>query len=226
MIKKRLVIFGTGEFARLAGFYFMNDSPYKVVAFSATADRIAEGNKTFMGHPVVPFEGIETAYPPDDHHMFIAVGYKDMNEIRARFYNETKAKGYTLASYVSSKASIMWETKVGDNCIVAENSVVQIDSVIGSNTIISGGCYIAHANRIGDHVFMSALVATGGHVDIGGHGFIGLGSVIKENIKVAPYTLVGAGAVILKDTSEWTLHRPNAASPHKFDRKTMGFYGV
>ena len=57
-----IVIFGTGQIAEVADFYFQHDSSYKVVAFTVDKDFLKDND--FHGRPVVPFENVEARYPP------------------------------------------------------------------------------------------------------------------------------------------------------------------
>jgi len=112
----KVVLFGSGKQAELAHFYFTHDSPYEVAAFTVDGDHVRE--KQFRGLPLLPFEEIEKKYPPEKFKMFIAVGYRKLNTIRAGKYGEAKRKGYELVSYVSSKAIQWGDTVVGDNCFI------------------------------------------------------------------------------------------------------------
>ena len=55
-MKKSLVIFGMGDLAQLAHYYFDADSEYETVAFTADSDYIKD--PLFCGLPVVAFEDI------------------------------------------------------------------------------------------------------------------------------------------------------------------------
>ena len=46
------------------------------------------------------------------------------------------------------------------------------------------------------------LIVISGHCEIGEYSFLGVNATIRDNIKVANDTLVGAGATILKNTLE------------------------
>src|SRR3954463_8220273 len=100
---RKLVIFGTEATADVIDFYFSNDSDYEVVAF--TVDDTYVDGKEHRGRPLVAFEELQTTFPPGDHDMFVAIGFQRMNAVRAQKFAEAKARGYTLASYLSSKAS-------------------------------------------------------------------------------------------------------------------------
>src|SRR5690242_17288444 len=97
---KKVVIFGTGDFARVASVYLKMDSPYEVAAFTAHQSRIMIPR--LLDLDVVPFETIEQTHPPDRFAMFVAIGFKRVNQARAGIYDECKAKGYELITYINS----------------------------------------------------------------------------------------------------------------------------
>jgi sugar O-acyltransferase (sialic acid O-acetyltransferase NeuD family) len=197
-MSKKLVIFGTRQIAEVLGWYFTHDSEYQVVAYTVDADYLAESS--FQGSPVVAFEEVSRAFPPDDHAMFIALSYAKMNRIRAAKYAAAKAAGYRLASHVSPRASAWEGLPLGDNSFVMEHNVVQPFSRIGSNTILWAGNHIGHHASIGDHCFLASHIVVSGAVRIGDHCFIGVNATLRDGIAVAERCLIGAGALIMADT--------------------------
>ena len=194
-----IVIFGAGDIARLAHFYFSTDSDHTVVAF--TVDATYRDSDTFQGLPLVPFDQVALMYPPSAYKMFVAMGYAKMNQMRAAKYNETRALGYGLVSYVSSRCSFLTQHPHGDNCFILEDNTVQPFVRLGSNVTLWSGNHIGHDSTIGDHSFISSHVVVSGHVEVGSHCFIGVNATLRNNIKIAEFTLVGAGALVMKDTT-------------------------
>src|ERR1043166_7080167 len=102
MTPRKLVIFGTGDFASVASVYFAKDSPHEVVAF--TVHEAHRKQTELRGKPVVAFEELEKHYPPDSHAMFAAIGFSRVNKTRAEIYAACKARGYEMISYINSRA--------------------------------------------------------------------------------------------------------------------------
>jgi sugar O-acyltransferase (sialic acid O-acetyltransferase NeuD family) len=203
-----LVIFGTGDIARLAHFYFTTDSPHRVVAF--TVDRAYRTVDTFQDLPVVPFDEVVDAFPPSQYQMFVALSYARMNAVRAGKYAEARAQGYTLASYVSSRCSYLAQDPPGDNAFILEDNTVQPFVRIGSNVTLWSGNHIGHDATVGDHCFISSHVVVSGHVTIGTHCFLGVNATLRNGITLGDRTLVGAGALVMKSTpagSVWVPER-------------------
>jgi sugar O-acyltransferase (sialic acid O-acetyltransferase NeuD family) len=194
----KIVIFGAGDIARLAAFYFANDSPHQVEAF--TVDAAFQTADTFLERPLVPFEDVTRLYPPDAYAMFVALSYAKVNRLRAGKYAEAKTRGYTLVSYVSSRCSFLSTALPGDNCFILEDNTVQPFVTIGSNVTLWSGNHIGHDSIIGDHTFISSHVVVSGHVRIGEGCFVGVNATLRNSINVGDHTVIGAGAVIMKST--------------------------
>lgn len=196
----KVIIFGITEIARVSHYYFTHDSPHEVVAFTVNQKYIKEN--TFCGLPVIPFEEIESIYPPDDHKMFVAILFGRVNKKRAEIYYQAKAKRYELVSYISSKA-FKWDgLVVGDNCFIAECSNCQPFTTIGNDVFIMNSCSVGHDSVIKDHCFLAAHSVVLGLVTVEPYCFIGANSTIRNDVTIARECIIGAGAVILKDTKE------------------------
>lgn len=202
----KLVIFGTGDIAQIANYYFKIDSKHEVVAFTLDSAFIKES--TFENLPVVPFEEVEKKFPSSEYSMFIALSYSGMNHLRADKYAAAKAKGYELVSYISSKCSYLSPYLPGDNCFIFEDNTIQPFVKIGNNVTLWSGNHIGHHSTIDDHNFVSSHVVISGHCHIKSFCFLGVNSTIGHQVTIAEGTLLGAGAVISKETSEYGVYVP------------------
>jgi sugar O-acyltransferase (sialic acid O-acetyltransferase NeuD family) len=194
----QIVVFGAGDIARLAHFYFRRDSPHEVVAFAV--DREYRTDERFLDLPLVDFEHVGEKFPPSSYKMFIAVSYADMNRVRAAKYRQAKSWGYELVSYISSRCSWLTEHPAGDNCFILEDNTVQPFVKIGCNVTLWSGNHIGHDSVIGDHCFITSHVVVSGNVRIGDSCFIGVNATLRNSITVGPETLIGAGALVMRDT--------------------------
>ena len=203
---KKLVLFGTGDIAQLANYYFAKHTDYEVCAFTVDGAYVQE--PTFEGLPVVAFEEINDRFGPNDCDMHIAVSYAQMNRVRQAKYEQAKSKGYTLATYISPKCSYMSQFDPGDNCFIYEDNTVQPFVRIGNNVILWSGNHIGHHSVIEDHNFISSHVVVSGHCHIESNCFLGVNSTLAHNVRIARGTLLGAGAIIAKDTEENGVYVP------------------
>jgi len=205
----KIVIFGAGDIARLAHYYFTRDSEHQVVAFAV--DQAYREADQFLGLPLVDFELIGSVYPSSQYKMFIAMSYAKMNKVRAEKYFRAKEMGYELISYVSSKCSFLSDHPIGDNCFILEDNTIQPFVQIGSNVTLWSGNHIGHDSIIEDHCFLASHIVVSGHVHIKSNCFIGVNATLRNSITIAQETLIGAGAIIMKDTVDKGVYVPRRA---------------
>jgi len=206
----KIIIFGTGDIAQIANFYFETDSNYEVVAF--TVDKLYLIDNEFEGKPVIPFEEIINSYPPDRYKMFIAISYKSMNKIREEKYLQSKKMGYELVSYVSSRCTYLSQFSCGDNCFIFEDNTIQPFVKIGNNVTIWSGNHIGHHSEIWDNNFISSHVVISGHCKIKNNCFLGVNSTLHNNIEIEKETLIAAGAIVSKSTKPKNVILPVSSS--------------
>jgi sugar O-acyltransferase (sialic acid O-acetyltransferase NeuD family) len=204
----QLVIFGAGDVARLAHFYFRTDSPHEVAAFAVDAPfKTAD---TFEGLPLISFEEALQRYPPSQYASFVAIGYAKMNRVRKDKYEQIRGAGYTLVSYVSSRCTYL-TTPPGDNCFILEDNTIQPFVTIGNNVTLWSGNHIGHDSVIEDHCFITSHVVVSGHVRVGTRSFLGVNATLRNAITIGAESLIVAGAVITKNTAPKSVYYPERA---------------
>ncbi len=196
----RVVLFGTGKLADLMHYYLTHDSPHQVVGFTVDADTQSKHHHNNL--PLVPFEEAHQQFPPDDFQMFIAVGYRQLNTIRAARYEAAKSRGYQLITYISSKATRWDDLVIGDNCCVFENQVIQPTVRIGNNVVLWSGNHFGHDVELGDHCWISSHVVISGGVKIGPYTFVGVNATFRDGVHVGRECIIGAGALLLNDAQD------------------------
>ena len=206
----KVVIVGAGEFAEIAYEYLTVDSPHDVVGF--TVGREFVDRSEIFGLPVVPFEEVESHFDPSAHSALVAVTYLHLNRVRAELHAETRRKGFTLCSYVSSQAFVWRNVTIGQGCFIFEGNVLQYGVTVGDNVVLWSGNHIGHQTRIRDNVFVSSHVVVSGYCEIGANSFLGVNSTIADNLVIAPDTVIGAGAVVVRDTESGKVYKGNPAA--------------
>lgn len=197
---EKIIVFGNSVFAEHIYFLLTHDSPYEVVAFTVDRKYIKE-NKLF-GLPVVPFETVESFFPPSEYKMTVVISFQRVNRLREEKYFQAKTKGYQLINYLSSKATSYPGLVVGDNCIIMENAIIGPLVEIGNDVTVASGAIIGHHAVLKDHCFIAPGAVILGGVTVEEYCFIGANATVKEEVKVARECLVGSGVSITRNTQE------------------------
>jgi sugar O-acyltransferase (sialic acid O-acetyltransferase NeuD family) len=199
-MSRPLVIFGAGQVAEVFHYYVTHEAGRRVAAFTVDGQYLT--GDSCLGLPVVEFESVERRFPPSEYDMLVAVSFKEVNRARQRKAAEATAKGYALASHVSPKAVVWSEFKAHPNTFIMENNVIQPYVTIGRNVILWSGNHIGHHTEIADNCFIASHVVVSGNVRIGENTFIGVNATLRDNIVVGKFNVIGAAALVLKDTPD------------------------
>ena len=205
---RRLVIFGIDDMAARMHHYFQQCSIYKIAGF--TVDAAFKTSDNLLGHPVTSFEDLPHVCSPEDHDIFIAVGYSDQNKNRERITLACEALGYRLASFIAPSAAIHTED-VGVGCTVLDNATIGPFCSLGKGVVIGPNSVVSHHSHIGDFVYLGPSVTVPGSCKVGQRVFLGVGSVLRDGISVADGTSIGMNAAVTKPIERPGLYAGNPA---------------
>lgn len=210
---KKLVLVGDSAFAEIACEYFAADTPYEVVAFAVERDYLKRDK--LAGRPVVAFEDMHQHYPPETHDVFVAVVYTQLNRLRLRLADAAAQRGYRLASYVSPRAFVWRNARIGEHCFIFEDNTVQPFVEIGRNVVLWSGNHIGHHSVIRDNCFVSSHVVVSGFCTIGENCFLGVNSAIGNNVEIAADNWIGPGVTLTRSTARGELYGAPEAQPSR-----------
>lgn len=129
-------------------------------------------------------------------------------------YIGTKIGNNTL---LGDHCSIREDCTVGKYCIVSRNVSVNYETTIGDYTKIMDNAHITGNAIIGNHVFISVLVAMTNDNNMGRAGYdtesvhggiiedyvtVGAAANILPNVRIGKNAIVGASALVTKDVPE------------------------
>lgn len=210
---KKVVIIGDSAFAEVAYECFTHDSEYEVVGF-AVESAYLNTNELF-GLPIVPFEQIEERFNPAEVEFYAALVYSQLNRLRTRLYQATKAKGYRPASYISSRAFLWHNVQLGEHCFIFEDNTVQPFVKIGNNVVLWSGNHIGHHSTVQDNCFIASHAVISGFCDIGRNTFIGVNATLANNLLIGEDNWIGLGVTIVRNTEPNQLFKGVQSEPFK-----------
>ena len=205
-----IVIFGAGEIAQIANFYFSQTEDFEVCAFVVDDEYAKE--KDFCSKPLIGLSELAQKFPASSYDAFVAISYANMNRVRQSKFETLKKMGYNLVSYVSPQCTC-YSKEIGENCFIFEDNTIQPYAQIGNNVTLWSGNHIGHHSKINDNCFITSHVVISGGVNVGVNCFIGVNASIRDHITIGDYTLIGAGALITKNTEPKSVYRGFRSEP-------------
>tara|TARA_Y100001958_G_C21107393_1_gene455428 strand:+ start:86 stop:790 length:705 start_codon:yes stop_codon:yes gene_type:complete len=221
MKNKKLIIAGTGLFAEVSMAYFEKFTDFKVLGFAC--HKQFKKSDSIFNKPLYEIENLKSEFSPDENHVFVAVGYGQMNTMRQRVFNEIKQFGYRTPSFIHPNVKIWESTKIGENVFIFEDNTIQPFTKIGNNTILWSGNHIGHHTSIGDHCFISSHVVISGSCSVGDNTFIGVNATFHDSLKIGNKVLIGAGAIISENVEDRSVYVPMRTKKYKKTSDQIGF---
>lgn len=111
---------------------------------------------------------------------------------------------------MSSRATVLNDDRIGENCFVLEDNTIQPFVEIGDNVTLWSGNHIGHHSRIGSHSFLASHVVVSGGVVIGEQCFIGVNATLRDHIRIGDRCVIGAQALLLEDAAPEGVYIGNA----------------
>lgn len=194
----KTIIYGNGAIARLLFSYARHSMD--IAGFTVDDVCIAENTQSFLGLPLVPFSGVEKRFEPDAHAMIIAVGFVEMNALRARKYMEAGEKGYRFASYIHESVLMHDDVVIEENCVILDHVSIHPGCRIGRGTFVSSNVNIGHDCRVGEANWINSGVAIAGGCEIGAGCFFGVNSSTGHGLHIEARNFIAANTLVNKST--------------------------
>lgn len=188
----KLGIFGSGSLGKeILSIISSKVESWEEVFFidDIVTEREINGIKVYRYQEVKQFSAKEME-------ILIAVGEPYYRE---KIYLQVKSDGYNCATFVSDSAYIAHDCKLANGCVVFPNTYMGVNVSLEENVIIHAGARIESDCNINRHSFISSGAFIGADTRIGRGSFVGPNSSIKDHLALGDYSVIGMGAVVIKD---------------------------
>lgn len=122
--------------------------------------------------------------------------------VRREVIEKIKDSKIKFATLIDPSVIMSERVEVGEGCIICAGTVLTVDIKIGNHVIINLDCTVGHDDIINDFVTVYPSVNISGNVVIGQRSELGTGTQIIQGKSITDHTIIGAGAVVVKDIVE------------------------
>lgn len=198
----KVIIFGTGDFAKQLDYYISKDSEYEVEYFCVNKNYLFT-NK-FLDKNVITFEDDLEWISPQKYKFILGLGYNNLR-MRKVIFEKIKEKGFDFINYVSPTA-LIYGNIIGEGNIILPNVTIEPFATINNNNVIWSNNLVCHDSKIGNHNFIAANCVIGGFSQVLENNFLGFNTTIKHNIIVGKEVLIGTKSLMLKSTEDYSVY--------------------
>ena len=193
-MKYNLIIIGASGHGKVVADIAIKMNKWQSIAFLDDDESI----KTSMGLHVIGKTADAFTYK-DEADFFVAIGN---NATREKIQDRLLDEGMSIVNLIHPESVIGNDIELGIGTTVMAGVVINSSSRIGRGCIINTSSSLDHDNILEDYVHISPGVRTAGSVGIGKGTWLGIGSIVSNNVNICSGCKVGAGAVVVKDINE------------------------
>lgn len=193
-MKNKLLIIGASGHGKVVADIAIEMNKWQRIVFLDDDESI----ESSMGIEVIGKSSDAFTYI-NDYDIFIAIGN---NEIREKIQNRLETAGASIPVLVHPVAVLGEQVGLKSGTVVMAGVVINCCTRIGKGCIINTGATIDHDNVIEDYVHISPGAHLAGTVRVGMSSWIGIGSMISNNVYIVSNCMIGAGTVVVKDITE------------------------
>lgn len=195
---KDLIIFGASGFGREVAWAVERINAqiptWNLLGFMDDADDIQ--GKEINGYKVLGKTDDIGKY--SDAYYVVAVGASRTREKIVAHMKDVNPS-IKFGTVIDPSVALSDLVKIGEGTIICAHTIITVNIEIGSHVIINLDCTIGHDAILQDFVTLYPSVNVSGITNIGRCSELGTGLQIIQGKSVGDYSIVGAGAVIVKD---------------------------
>lgn len=127
-------------------------------------------------------------------------------EIRYRLYKKLLDEDFYLTNIISPNAEISEYADLGKGNIIFDGCIIGPNVCMGDNNVIYAGGFLGHDCNMGNNCVLCPNVKIGGDTFIDNNVFLGIGSSVRNALKIKEYAVIGMGAVIISNIEkDWIM---------------------
>ena len=127
-----------------------------------------------------------------------------------------------LVNLIHPSAVISPSARMGNNNYVGPLATMGMNATVGHGIVLNTRSSIEHDNVIGDFSFFGTGVTLCGWVKTEERVFVGGGAIVKPGVTIGEDTILGTGAVLVKDADPASTYIGNPARKKKAKAEEAG----
>ncbi|NJO83409.1 MAG: acetyltransferase [Blastochloris sp.] len=116
-----------------------------------------------------------------------------------RIVQRAQAAGLSFANAISPLASVSPSASIGQGVMLFPYTFVSAHTRIDDHCIVNVGSTVGHDTRLGRYSNLCPGVHLAGNVAIGEGTYLGIGSCVIQGRAIGAWSVLGAGAVVIRD---------------------------
>lgn len=203
MVTKRIVIVGSGGFAKEVYSYIKYDIENGFLRDVKVKGFVDKDEQSFA------LSGISEDYLGDEYscqieasdYFVVALGFNRDN-IRKRIIGVLEGRGAQFLRYVHSNSFVSVTATIEEGAIICPNCIVNSGAVIKKHSVLNIYSSVAHGCLLGAYSILSPYATLNGDVKTGCELFLGTQAAVLAGLTLGDRCRISAGVVLTKNIGD------------------------
>jgi len=122
--------------------------------------------------------------------------------VRRALFDRVEEAGGFLATYVDPAAYVAESVRIAHGSIVYPHATVHAGVTLSRGVLVNSNATIGHESQVGEFATIGPGASLGGRVRLERGVYVGIGASTIEGVTIAASSVLGAGAVVVRDCTE------------------------
>jgi len=120
-------------------------------------------------------------------------------KVRKKVVQPLEDMGYKFATLIHPSVRMSRYVTIGEGSIICAGTLLTTNIHIGKHSILNLDCKVGHDTMLGDYASLMPGVNIAGEVRVGEGCYFGLNACVINRVTVGEWSVIGAGATVVKD---------------------------
>jgi len=222
---KKIILAGNAITADILNCYLAQDNRYQVIGLTVDDEFVSQGG--IQGLDSIALSQLADVYDPQDCAVIMAMGYDDINRSRESMFHRLKEMEFRIETYVHPDAKVYTQNTLGEGCVILPSAVIEPHVRLGANSMVWANTTLAHHSWVAENCWVASGAIISGQAEVRRNAFIGVNATIVNKVVVGEYSIIGADALITKNTKASSVHLARSGEELRYSSQDyVKYFGI
>jgi len=198
-MKDKIILIGGGGHCKSVIDVIELEGKFEIVGIIDVKEKVGS---SVLNYPIIGCDDDIEKLSQTCTNFIVTFGQGKTNVFREKTYKKLKELHLKLPVIQSPLSHVSKHAIVGEGTVVMHGAMINAGSKVGVNCILNSQCLIEHDVMVGNHCHISTKATLNGTVKFGDSIFAGSCCVVADGLSVCDKVTIGAGSTVVRNITD------------------------